>query len=45
MCDIVVDGGLCDGGVASTVVQDNPWRILREGAISEQDLLHFSNGR
>lgn len=38
MCDIVVDGGLCDGGVASTVVQDNPWRILREGAIPESEL-------
>lgn len=32
-CDIIIDGGLCDGGVASTVVQDNPWRVIRAGAI------------
>lgn len=37
-CEIIIDGGPCDGGVASTVVQDNPWRILREGAISAQAL-------
>lgn len=37
-CDIIIDGGPCDGGVASTVIQDEPWRIIREGAIPAAEL-------
>ncbi len=35
-CDLVIDDGPADSGVASTVVQDAPdgWRILREGGIT-----------
>lgn len=38
-CDIVIDGGECQGGVASTVVRDNPLAVLREGAITESEML------
>ena len=36
LCDLVLDDGPADSGVASTVVRDAPdgWRILREGGIS-----------
>ncbi len=36
LCDLVIDDGPADSGVASTVVRDAPdgWRILREGGIT-----------
>jgi L-threonylcarbamoyladenylate synthase len=39
--DLVIDGGLAPGGVASTVVMavDNDLRILREGGLATQELL------
>ena len=39
--DVLLDGGTCPGGVASTVVDltVDPLRVLRLGAISEQQLL------
>lgn len=35
-CDLVIDGGPADAGVASTVVRDGPegWKILREGGVT-----------
>ena len=39
--DLVIDGGVCSGGVPSSVIncETNPAVILREGAISGKDLL------
>ena len=36
LCDLVVDDGPADSGIASTVVRDTAdgWRLLREGGIS-----------
>ena len=36
LCDLVIDDGPADSGVASTVVRDGDggWRILREGGVS-----------
>lgn len=41
--DLVIDGGPTEYKVASTVIDftAQPYRILREGAISKQDLDHF----
>ena len=38
--DLIIDGGVCSGGVASTVVDctDESFRILRVGAISEEQI-------
>ncbi len=38
--DLIIDGGVCSGGVASTVVDctDELFRILRVGAISEEQI-------
>ncbi len=37
--DLVLDGGLCSGPGATTVdITDQSWKLIREGAISEQDL-------
>jgi L-threonylcarbamoyladenylate synthase len=37
--DLVLDGGLCPGGGATTVDITEPyWRIIREGAISEKEI-------
>lgn len=43
--DLLVDGGTCPGGVASTVVDltARPFRTLRLGGISEQQLLAAVN--
>jgi L-threonylcarbamoyladenylate synthase len=42
--DLLLDGGTCPGGVASTVVDltVNPFRVLRLGGISEQQILAVS---
>lgn len=39
--DIIIDGGIAEIGTESTVldVTENPFRILREGAIPKEDLL------
>lgn len=43
LVDLIIDGGKSPGGVASTVVdcRENMIEILREGAISKQELLNF----
>ena len=35
-CDLVIDDGPADAGIASTVVRDGPdgWKILREGGVT-----------
>ena len=40
LCDLVIDDGPADSGVASTVVRDaaDGWRILREGGVSAEML-------
>jgi L-threonylcarbamoyladenylate synthase len=41
----VVDGGMCPGGVPSTILDCtvHPPKILRSGAISHQELLRYAN--
>lgn len=41
--DVIVDGGKCPGGVASTVldVSSAAWTLVREGAVPKKDLLKF----
>jgi len=43
--DFILDGGRCPGGVESTVVDITaaPPTILREGTISEKEILHLLN--
>jgi len=44
--DLVIDGGVSPGGVASTVVKveaDNTFTVLREGAIPTADILRAAN--
>jgi L-threonylcarbamoyladenylate synthase len=37
--DVVLDGGLCSGGGATTVdVTEPAWRMVREGAIGEKEI-------
>lgn len=37
--DLVLDGGVCTGGGATTVDITEPvWRVIREGAVDEKDL-------
>jgi L-threonylcarbamoyladenylate synthase len=38
--DLIIDGGFCSGGVASTVIDctDESFRILRAGAITEEQI-------
>ncbi|MAT43194.1 MAG: threonylcarbamoyl-AMP synthase [Anaerolineaceae bacterium] len=38
--DLIIDGGFCSGGVASTVIDctDESFHILREGAIKEEQI-------
>ena len=37
--DLVLDGGVCSGGGASTVdITESDWRMIKEGAISERDI-------
>jgi L-threonylcarbamoyladenylate synthase len=45
--DLVIDGGVSPGGVASTVVKvepDNTLTVLREGAIPSAEILRVANG-
>lgn len=45
--DLIIDGGISPGGVASTVVRvtsENALTILREGAISKEDIFSVANG-
>lgn len=45
--DLVIDGGVSPGGVASTVVKvdtDSTLTVLREGAIPAADILRIANG-
>ena len=46
LCDLVIDDGPADSGVASTVVRDtaNGWRILREGGVTEAMLVAATRG-
>jgi L-threonylcarbamoyladenylate synthase len=41
--DVIVDGGRCPRGVASTVldVSSTVWTLAREGAVPQKDLLKF----
>ena len=43
--DVIVDGGQSEGGVPSTVVdcREKPFRILREGAISREEIFKVLN--
>ena len=44
--DLVLDGGLCIGGGATTIDITEPyWRVIKEGAISEKELAEFLKGR
>ena len=45
--DLVIDGGRCPGGRPSTVVDctESPPRIVRQGAISEKELLRVLDER
>lgn len=37
--DLVLDGGVCTGGGASTVdITEPEWRMIKEGAINERDI-------
>jgi L-threonylcarbamoyladenylate synthase len=45
--DLVIDGGICPGGVASSVVRvaaDGTLTVLREGAVPAEDLLRAAAG-
>ena len=46
LCDLVIDDGPADSGVASTVVRDaaDGWRILREGGVTKTMLFAALDG-
>jgi L-threonylcarbamoyladenylate synthase len=41
--DVIINGGKCPRGVASTVldVSSTVWTLVREGAVPKKDLLKF----
>ena len=44
--ELVIDGGRCEGGISSTVVDcsQTPIKILREGGIASADILELISG-
>jgi L-threonylcarbamoyladenylate synthase len=42
--DLVLDGGTCNGAGATTVdITDPPWKLIKEGAVSEKEIAEALN--